>query len=245
MTLIVCAKAIDGMVLASDSRGTFGDPQNLTAQNDTMKKVVKLNENAVLLASGSAEIGETIIQEIVNDLKQANIKSVTEVMEFSRKKFKQRYDEWFLKYPPLPHPQNPAFVRPVLGIIIGGYDLDHNNKYTIPKIYSLLSVYDFAPMLHNYGFGLQGVPQYALYLMNRLYSPEMNTEQLKHLLAYIITETATQDAKVGGPVQIAIIQSEKCKELSREEAESIINKNISNSNRLKELFFQRDTNGQR
>lgn len=39
MTLIVCAKAQDGMVFASDSRGAFGDPQTLTAQNDTMKKV--------------------------------------------------------------------------------------------------------------------------------------------------------------------------------------------------------------
>lgn len=238
MTLIVCAKASDGMVLASDSRGTFGDPQNLTAQNDTMKKVVKLNENSVLLMSGSAEIGETIIQQIVKEVKEKDLGGVTEVMEFSRNKLKERYNQWFQNYPPLPHPQNPSFVRPILGIIIGGYDLDKDKKPIEQKIYSLMSVWDFAPMLHNYGFGLQGVPQYALYLMNRLYSPEMNINQLKHLLGYIITETATQDGKVGGPVQIAIIQLGICKELSKEEVERIINQNVFNSNRLKELFFQ-------
>ena len=39
MTLIVCAKAQNEMVFASGSRGTFGDPQTLTAQNDTIKNV--------------------------------------------------------------------------------------------------------------------------------------------------------------------------------------------------------------
>lgn len=29
------------MVLASDSRGTFGDPRGVTAQNDNMQKIMK------------------------------------------------------------------------------------------------------------------------------------------------------------------------------------------------------------
>ncbi len=34
---------------------------------------------------------------------------------------------------------------------------------------SMISQLEFAPMLHDYGFALQGVAQYALYLLNRLY----------------------------------------------------------------------------
>jgi len=41
MTLTVCIEGSDGMVLASDSRGTFGDPRGLTAQNDTIKKIIR------------------------------------------------------------------------------------------------------------------------------------------------------------------------------------------------------------
>ena len=149
MTLIVCAKAMDGMVFASDSRGTFGDPQGVTAQNDTMKKVIKLNENSVLMMAGSAEIGETVIQEIIKEVKEQNKDGVTEVMDCCRFKLKSKYQEWFQNYPPIPHPQNPAFVRPSLGIIVGGYDTDKDKKQAEQKIFSLLSVFDFAPMLHK------------------------------------------------------------------------------------------------
>lgn len=100
-----------------------------------------------------------------------------------------------------------------------------------------MSQFDFAPFLHDYGFALQGVPQYALYLMNRLYSENMKIEQLKHLLAYVITETATQDGRVGGPVRMAIINSTEAKELSREEVEEIKKQNEENSKRLKSLFY--------
>ncbi len=245
MTLIVCAKAQDGMVFASDSRGTFGDPQTLTAQNDTMKKVFKLSEYAVLLMSGASEIGENIIQEIIKDVKEKSILGVKDIVNHARNRFKERYDEWFSKYPPIPHPQNPAFVRPQLGIIIGGYNIAEKKEISEARIYSMLSVYDFAPMLHNYGFALQGVPQYALYLMNRLYAPSMKTEHLKQLLAYVITETATQDGKVGGPVQIALITNAQCKELNIDEALKVLRKNESNSARLKELFFEEEQDGKK
>ena len=39
MTLTVGLQGHDGIVIASDSRGTFGDPREITAQNDTIKKV--------------------------------------------------------------------------------------------------------------------------------------------------------------------------------------------------------------
>lgn len=44
MTLTVCLKGKDGMVLASDSRGTFGDPRRVTAQNDNMKKLYAVSK---------------------------------------------------------------------------------------------------------------------------------------------------------------------------------------------------------
>lgn len=34
MTLLIALKGKDGLVMASDNRGTFGDPRGVTAQND-------------------------------------------------------------------------------------------------------------------------------------------------------------------------------------------------------------------
>src|SRR3974390_52622 len=107
MTLIVCAKAQDGLALTSDSRGTFGDPQNLTAQNDNMKKVFKLSSHSVLLMSGAAEIGASIIHDITKEVKDKNLVGVTDVADHAKTKFKAKYEEWFSKYSPIPTQINP------------------------------------------------------------------------------------------------------------------------------------------
>lgn len=224
------------MVLAADSRGTFGDPRGVTAQNDTMRKVVKLNENCGLLLSGAGELGDNIVTEIEKVINSEKIKSVTEVLNKARQILKAKYDEWFDKFPPMPSPQNPNFLRPVLGIIIGGYEKRLKNSLEDPKIYSMVSLLDFPPSLHRYGFALQGVPQYALYLLNRMYSPELKVEGLKHLLAYVINETATQDGKVGGPIQMIIIDKRGCREVSQKEIKRIIKTNYSISDALKDLW---------
>lgn len=233
MTLIICAKGKDGMVFAADSRGTFGDPRQVTAQNDTMKKVFKLNNNVVLLVAGASEIGSTIIDDL---LKRIDDKmGINDIVMISRKVLKEKYDEWFKNFAIIAHPNFPTPPRPSLGMIIGGYDNRENLK--TPKIFSLISEFDFALLLHDYGFALQGVPQYALYLMNRLYDENMNVNHLKHLLAYVITETATQDGKVGGSVRMAVINKTGCIELNSSEIEIIIKQNIENSARLRKLFY--------
>ena len=37
MTLLVALRGKDGIVAAADSRGTFGDPRGVTAQNDSQR----------------------------------------------------------------------------------------------------------------------------------------------------------------------------------------------------------------
>ncbi|MFH1391030.1 MAG: hypothetical protein ABIH20_01830 [Candidatus Diapherotrites archaeon] len=238
MTLIVCAKGIDGMVFASDSRGTFGDPRGITARNDTMRKIFKLNNQCILLMSGSAELGETILEEIQRQISTQKLKNIDKVVECAVNKFRAKYNEWF--------PQFQPNQRPMLGIIIGGYEVDKKKKQSCkPKIFSMMSPLNFAPGLHNYGFALHGVPQYALYLLNTLYSDRMKINQLKQLLAYVITETASQDGKVGGPIQMAVLKKDDCTILSRKEIERIIKRNEANKVRLRKLFFGEKKHGKK
>jgi len=234
MTLTVCLQGKDGLILASDSRGTFGDPRGVTAQNDTIKKVYLIKNVGVLSAGGQQ--GNMIIEEVARIAESEKIENATKIMEKVREFSRNRFNEWFPGFPFLPIPgQNSAFCRPQLQLTIAGYDVEKEIK--IPRMYSMISNFDFSPNLHDFGFALGGVAQYAVYLLNRLYSVDMDIESLKHLAAYVVTETATQDGKVGGPVQIAVIIPQgQAYMLNKDEVDSIVAKNQKRSEGLKDMF---------
>jgi hypothetical protein len=98
---------------------------------------------------------------------------------------------------------------------------------------------DFAPMLHNYGFGVDGVAQYALYLLNRLYDPAFVMGDLECLAAYIIAETASQDGKVGGAIQMATIATHGSQILTVSAVEEIVLANKGRSLALKNSFLKK------
>jgi len=237
LTLLVALSGADGLVVASDSRGTFGDPRGITAQNDSQKKLYVTSKYTAILAAGSGELGAQVMAEVTASTK--NIEGITPIMDATRNLVRQRYGDWFGRFAIQPLPNVPAPVRPDLALLMAGYDVDTTGKLVDQKIFQLISQADFAPMLHNYGFALTGVAQYALYLLNRLYQRDSTVEQLKALAAYVITETASQDGKVGGRVHMATITpADGCKELTTEEVEQIIAQNVRRSESLKDSFFR-------
>lgn len=92
-------------------------------------------------------------------------------------------------------------------------------------------------MRSNYGFSVSGIPLFALYLFNRFYARDLSVEELLHLAVYSITETASQDGKVGGAIQALEITAKEAKELTKEEIEKIIESNNGRSTRLKKSFY--------
>ena len=56
MTLLVALQGQDGLVLAADSRVTFGYPSATTAQNDSMQKAHILARHVAVLAAGANEV---------------------------------------------------------------------------------------------------------------------------------------------------------------------------------------------
>jgi len=233
MTLTVCLKGVDGLVLASDSRGTFGDPRDVTAQNDTITKLY-LIRNVGFLTAGSQN-GNMVLKELKEVADKEKIEGVTTIMEKLREISRRQFGTWFPAFPFMPTPgQNPSFMRPTLHFIIGGYD-----DAKTPLIYSMVSNLDFSPNLHDFGYALGGVAQYALYLLNRLYSPTMNVECLVPLAAYVVTETATQDGKVGGPVQLGVTKHREAYLLKREDIDKIVSENEERSANLRKLFVAR------
>lgn len=197
MTLIACLQGVDGLVCVTDSRGTFGDPRTLTAQNDTMKKLYTFSKFSAVMVSGATQQGAMIMDEVGRVIVETKIEGATNVMQKIREISRARYQDWFPNFQLQPNPALPVPVRPALAIIIGGYDLVVGIAKT-QRIYTIISNQDYAPNLHDFGYALGGVPQYATYLLNRIYDQSMKVEELVPLAAYIVTETANQDGKVGG-----------------------------------------------
>jgi 20S proteasome alpha/beta subunit len=242
MSLLVALKGNDGLVLAADSRGTFGDPRGVTAQNDNQKKAHILSPHVAVLAAGAAEVGALVIDMVKNKTASAGIDGATPVLEVLRSTVREQYNSWFPTVPavvPIPLIQTgQVAVRPDLAFLIGGYELDGGAS----RLFGLGSLFDFAPMLHDYGFAVQGVAQYALYLLNRLYESDRTVQELTSLAVYVITETASQDGKVGGPVSVITIDpgQEGCQVMNPEDVQNVYQGNNLRSRALRDSFYRRE-----
>jgi hypothetical protein len=199
-----------------------------------MTKLFALAPHSVVALAGAAELGVALMSEVEGIFQQQPTDGVTSVMNAVRERTRQRYAEWFPGWQIQPTGVPGVPPRPDLNLTVAGYDPDGDGAFTVPKIYQLISGFDFAPMLTATGFALQGIVQYGLYLMNRLYVPDASIGDLKALAAYVITETASQDGKVGGPVQMAIVTTaEGCTILDPADVEGIVDGNRARSDQLR------------
>lgn len=138
----------------------------------------------------------------------------------------------------MPNPQTGGIIsRPDLTFIVGGYEKDQNGNFVLPSIYQLNSAFNFAPMIHDYGFAVAGVPTYALYLLNRLHEANKGAEELAPLAVYAISETASQDGKVGGPIRVVIVNPTDARELTDTEVEAIKKRNLTSAQALRDSFY--------
>lgn len=238
MSLAIALQTKEGIVIASDSRGTFGDPRGVTGANDTIQKVYGLTKYTAMAIAGANEIGATLLDSLIPATQERNLEGIDAILESTRQLFIEKYNEWFPNLPDIPPPQAPHLQRPGLVAILAGYRMV-DNKPTQPMLYTLISQLRFVPSLSNYGFAVIGVPQYTIYLLNRLYSKDMSLRSATELAAYCISETATQDGKVGGAIQIAEITAKNgFRAYTKEDVISIMEENKKQSQSLQGLFFK-------
>jgi len=230
MTLVVCLKGRDGLVLAADSRGTIGDPRGLTAINDSMIKLFKLSDYVGVLTFGQAELAAQLIQEIKNSLRPEDL-YISQIVDETRNILRTEFNEWFKNIP-----VDRRYKSVIIGFIIAGLEEDNTTK-----TYYLNSALDFAPQLVVTSIAMGGVPQYATYLTHRLFNPNMSIEGLISLAHYVITETATQDPKVGGLVRVVKITPENGYEiLSQSDLDEIKKNNQRINKTLQHCFYVDD-----
>lgn len=229
MSLVIIFKAHDAIIIAGDSRGTIGDPRGLTAISDVHRKIFRLSSHVGVGVVGAAELGSALLDQMETRLSSANSIYLDDVLTTFRSHVRNTFNEWFQKFP----------IEKRQGILfaLGGYRSIGDQLE--PMIYMIASQTDFAPHLFTKGSCMIGVPQYATYLSNRFYDPQMSSEEAAILAVYLISETASQDPKVGGPIKVAIIMPDSgYRELEDREIADILKKNERQNIRLKRFFFQ-------
>jgi 20S proteasome alpha/beta subunit len=222
MTLAVAIKASNGIIIAADSRGTIGDPRGLTAVNDTQQKIFQFGTCALAI-SGAAELTLALLDELSRQGLGTPIDIDAAIASFAQAA--NIYDGWLASVR--------EEHRPFMGILLAGY---RAGVPTVPMVYLLTSNTRFAPQLSGAYPMMVGVPQYAIYLSHRYYDPTMSMESAAALAEYLITETASQDPKVGGPVRIAKVTPTGYQPLTDNEVTALEKRNQRLNAKLKSFF---------
>lgn len=235
MTLIVVLLGADCLVLAGDSRSVTGNPAGLMSFDDTNVKIKRLNDFCGVGIAGDAGLATKILDDVMKQslgTHQATDSIVTAVSTTA----KARYNDWFDK--------TPSDQRPGIIFQIAGYHRP-NKGDCAPRVYQLSSGNEFAPSLTPTPYGFAGIPQYANYLNGRLRTDSMQRETLCRLAHFMITETSSQDFRVGGPVKLATISADSpYEELTDQEVQDISQQNADVSAKLRGLFSPGGNNGQ-
>lgn len=221
MTLVTAAQGVNFVVAGTDSRGTFGSSEVAFSAYDTMQKLVVLTKHVVVLTYGAGEVGDNILEEFRREVlsAQPNLDGVSTVLRELQSYCLRKWNEWLGNVP--------FQVRPIIGYIVtgldaNGKDAEGRDKYEVPRIYSMISAFGFMPAFHRYGWANGGIPIYAIYLYGRRYKANMPMDELSGLALYVISETASQDQRVGGPIRMVQILPDGCRELKDEEIKNLL-----------------------
>lgn len=144
MTLTVALTAKDGIVMASDSRGTVGDPRGLTAVTDDQVKLFGLG-GCGLTTAGASELGAALLDEL-QKVGLGQPSDIDLAIAQIRPKCSALYADWFGQIPPK--------ERPGLMFTIAGYRGPKSSSPR-PLVYMLVSSNNFAPMLSSRNPALQ------------------------------------------------------------------------------------------
>ena len=221
-------KADSAIILAADSRGTIGDPRELTAINDNQIKLYPIGLCGLGIA-GASELGASLLDEY-RKKGYHQPAPVDKVMNDISHKSQECFNNWFGSISPE--------KRPGVFLTLAGYRsaMSANPE---PMVYLFNSAQNFAPMLMGNYPALSGIPQYAVYLSHRYYDPSISTERAKALAEYLISETASQETKVGGRIRMAEITPKNgYRELSEDEVKTISEANTSLNQRLRQFFLK-------
>lgn len=229
MSLTIAIKAIDGLVLAADSRTTAGYTLDGPKTRDNSIKLIQLNDNFGVLTYGLSDIGYTGVTSLRKKISRDNnpYTPLASILDIGRQVFKKVSSGW--------DQRNPEIKRrdKDVGFILAGYERGEKEF----KIINFQSP-DFLPASVKSACFLAGQWHIAKFFIKRLYTRDMTIDLLKELAVFLLNATMTVEKTVGGAIRLAIINKSKGFQwVSEEKVNFITKKNKSFGNFFQERFY--------
>ena len=229
MSLAIVLEAIDGLVLAADSRATAGYTLDGPKTRDTSIKFIQLNSDWGVLTYGLSKIGHTglssLKEEVLKDMN--HYISLPNILKMSKQIFKKVSSDWERKNSEI------GRLDKDVGFILAGYERDDRAF----RVFNFQSP-EFTPKSPRNGCLLAGQWHIAKYLFNRLYTKEMDADRLKDLAAFLLDATMTVEQTVGGAIHLGTItRSGGFRWIIDSELEAIMEKNRAFNKLFQKHFY--------
>ncbi len=228
MSLTIALKAVDGLVLAADSRVTEGYSLAGPKTRDDSVKFLQLNDDWGALTYGFSEIGHAGITSLKDEVLKRDGNSIVlnEMLDQAPHLFKRTSSDWAKS--------NPEIMRrdKDVGFIIAGYERQKKEF----MIFNLQSP-EFAPNQHQSGCLLAGQWHVAKFFVQKLYAGDISVEMLKGLGYFLLDATMSVEKTVGGAINLATVtESRGFQWVMEDEIRSIAEKNARFSKQFEEEF---------
>jgi 20S proteasome alpha/beta subunit len=223
MTLITAMKVKEAIVVATDSRGLVGTDG---AYNDTQKKIEIIND-LVIGIFGTGDLG-LFLKQANRDALENPQSSIDLVAKSLSHGLLQVYSQLFGGLA--------VEQRPFVGFILAGYR-KRNPSLFEPAIYTLKNPLGFGPELSGNSPTFGGYSQVAEYLSSQCYTASLSIEKAICLSTYMITETSSWTANVGGrPHVFKIEPNTRPIEVEEKKIDEVIQSNNEINQTIKEFF---------
>ncbi len=203
MTLVLALAGTDGVVLAGDRR-TAIEEEERRLLTDTSRKIFQVSDHVGVALCGRGDLGVYLIEKLIREAREREIDGISSLFEFAPQFLIAAYDE-------VTH-RIQSGSKPPVGFIFAGLDRDAWGIYSQPRICSIYEWEGFQPLISTTGWDASGIVWIAEYLISRFYAPSMTVGQLCELASLAISETASEDSRVGGEPLIAMITASGCRE---------------------------------
>ena len=230
MSLTIALKAVDGLVLAADSRVTEGYTLQGPKIRDDSVKFIQMGENFGILTYGLSDIGNAAIVSLKEEI-ESNSKgdtSLSFILERGTNVFDAKSTDWARTNPGIKRRDKDT------GFIIGGYDREDKDF----KIFNFQSP-DFSPKMVESGCLLAGQWHIAKFFTGRLYTGRgMPIEKARDLAVFLLNATMAVEKTVGGTIRVATItEPNGFQWISEDEVNAVIKKNSAFSRFFQEQLY--------
>lgn len=196
VTLVLALAGTDGVVLAGDSR-TAIEEEDRRLVTDTSRKVFQVSDHVGVALCGRGDLGVYLAEKLVREARQREIDGISSLFEFAPQFLVAAYDEVTCRIQ--------SGSKPPVGFVFAGLDRDAWGIYSQPRICSIYEWEGFQPLISTSGWDVSGIVWIAEYLISRFYDRSMTVSHLEELASLAISETASQDSRVGGDPLVAMI----------------------------------------